>query len=131
MAETLKSADSPAGAQKWHWYSVQRDLVQQGGLEDKDVMIDPLSVTGTGCGGQYKGMPFNISWMKDMFLMLSSQQYSHELVAAFSRVVEYNPFARYIEPDTRLVTVEWDKMGNDRRYQQLQSEGKLELTRLL
>ena len=131
MVETLQDACTPVGAQKWHWYNVQNDLVRQGGLEDKDVMINPLSVREASCGGQYKGMPFMITWVKDVFLLLSSPQHSPELVEAFARVVEYKPFARYQEPSSGLVTTEWDKKDPSARYQELQKEDKLELTRLL
>jgi hypothetical protein len=131
MAETIQDAFTPVGAQKWHWYNVQRDLVEQGGLKDKDVMIDPFSVKEAGCDGKYRDMPFIITWVKDMFLLLSSPEYSSELTDAFSQVVEYKPFARYKEPSSGLVTVEWDKQDPQGRYKALEQEGKLELTRLL
>ena len=50
---------------------------------------------------------------------------------AFAKVVEYKPFARYREPTTGLVTVEWDKKDPEGEYQTLEQERKLELTRLL
>ena len=131
MTETIQDACTPVGAQKWHWYNVQRDLVEQGGLEDKDVMIDPLSVREASCGGKYKGMPFMITWVKDMFLLVSSQEYIPELIDAFAKVVEYKPFARYQESTDGLVTTEWDKVNPNGRYQELQAEGKTELIRLL
>jgi len=130
MAETLRDACNPPGVKKWHWYNIQSDLVQQGGLENKDVMIDPLSVSEGSCGGRYKGEPFTITWVKDMFLLLSSKQHNPELVDAFAKVVEYNPFASYREPSSGLVTVEWDKIDPNGRYKELQKEGKLELTLL-
>ena len=63
MAETLEDACTPIGAKKWHWDNVQRDLVQQGGLEDNDVTINPLSVSPHGCGGEFRGNRFAISWI--------------------------------------------------------------------
>ncbi|MBR9683780.1 hypothetical protein GOV03_04545 [Candidatus Woesearchaeota archaeon] len=131
MAETMKDACTPIETQKWHWYSVQKDLVEQGGLENEDIMINPLSVSGANCGGEYKGMRFMITWEKDTFLLLSSQEYIPELVDAFASVVGYKPFARYKEPSYGLVTVEWDKQDSERKYKELEQEGKLELTKLL
>jgi hypothetical protein len=131
MTETLQAACVPAGAKKWHWYNVQSDLIQQGGLEDKDIMIDPLSVRKASCGGQYKNMPFFITWAKDTYLLLSSPQQSQELVDAFTKVVDYKPFAQYIDPESKLITTEWDKVDPAGRYQELQTQGKLELTKLL
>jgi hypothetical protein len=128
MPETLQDACTPIGARVWHWYMVQRDLVQQGGLEDKDVMIDPF--TG-GQGGKFKDMPFFITWAKDQYLLLSSEKFIPELVDAFSKVVEYKPFVRYVESDSDLITVEWDKLDPNGRYQVLEKENKRQLTRLL
>jgi hypothetical protein len=133
MAETLQEACVPEGALKWHWYNVQRDLVQQGGLKEGEIIIDPFSMlkSPSGCAGQYKEIPFYITWIKDMFLLLSSPKFSPELVNAFSKVVEYKPFARYVESDNNLVTIEWDKVDPEGRYKSLEKEGKKELTRLL
>ena len=131
MAETIQDACTPIGAKKWHWYNVQRDLVEQGGLEDREVMIDPLSVNAGGCGGEHRGNPFYISWVQGMFLLVTAKDYDQALVDAFAKVVEYKPFARYKEPVNGLITTEWDKVNPSGRYQELQKEGKLELTRLL
>ena len=131
MAETIQDACAPVGAKKWYWYNVQKDLVEQGGLEDKEVMIDPLSVNAHGCGGAHKGNPFNITWVPDIFLLVTSKEYDQALVDAFAKVVEYQPFARYQEPTSGLITTEWDKVDPSGRYQALQKEGKLELTKLL
>lgn len=128
MAETIEDRGSGS---KWHYYNVKKDLVEQGGLEDKDVMVDPLSVDAHGCGGAHKGNPFTITWLPDTFLLVTSRGYDPELIDAFSRVVEYKPFARYREPDSGLITTEWDKKDPNLRYQVLLKKGKLELTRLL
>jgi len=131
MTETLLDAHEPIGAKKWHWFNVKRDLVEQGGLESKEVMVDPLSVIPYGCGGQHKGNPFNITWIHDIFLLVTSRDYDQALVDAFAKVVGYEPLARYREPDSGLITTEWDKTDPEGRYQRLQEKGKLELTRLL
>ena len=131
MAETLQDACVPSGAKKWHWYNVKKDLVQQGGLKDEDVIINPLSVSSFGCGGEFRGNHFAISWVPNTLLMVTAQEYHPELVDAFARVVEYKPFAKYREPSDGVVTTEWAKNDSAERYRQLQQEGKLELTRLL
>lgn len=131
MAETLQDACTPMGAKKWHWYNIRRDLVAQGGLEEKEVMIHPGSVSPNRCAGTHKGNPFYITWSPDQFLLVTSKEYDQELVDAFAKVVEYEPFVRYKEPATGLITTEWDKVDPQKRYQELETEGKLELTRLL
>ena len=131
MAETIENACTPIGAKKWHWYNVQKDLVQQGGLEDKDVMIDPFTVNAHECSGVHKGNPFYITWIPDTFLLVTSKEYDPAIVDAFARVAEYKPFARYKEPDSGMITTEWDKIDPNNRYQELQRDGKSELIRLL
>ncbi|MFC1730893.1 hypothetical protein ACFL6I_11215 [candidate division KSB1 bacterium] len=128
MPETI--VDKGTG-QKWHWYNVQHDLVEQGGLEDKEVMIDPLNMNPAGCGGKHKGNPFYMSWSPDSFLMVTSKDFDQQLIDAFAKVVDYKPFARYKEPSNGLVTTEWDKTDPEGRYKTLEKEGKLELTRLV
>lgn len=131
MAETLEDACDPIGGKKWNWYNVQKDLIEQGGLEDKELTIDPLSVNAHGCGGTYKGNPFYITWVPDTFLLVTAKEYSQKLIDAFSKVVEYEPFVKYKEPDDGTITIEWDKHDPQGRYQELLKEGKLELTKLL
>ncbi len=130
MAETIQDACTPIGAKKWHWYNVRRDLVEQGGLEDKEVMINPLSVNSHGCGGEHRGNPFYITWALDAFLLVTAKKDDPALVDAFAKVVGYQPFAKYKEPNSGLVTTEWDKIDPNGRYQDLQKEDKLELTYL-
>lgn len=130
MAETIQDACTPVGAKKWHWYNVQKDLVEQGELNDEDISINPLSVNAHGCGGEHKNNPFYITWAPDTFLLVSSKEDDPELTKAFEKVVEYKPFAKYIEPLNGLYTTEWDKIDPDKRYQELQEEGKQELIRL-
>ncbi|MFC1649019.1 hypothetical protein ACFL1B_06230 [Nanoarchaeota archaeon] len=129
MAETIESLP-PSYEPKWHWHNVQKDLVRQGGLEEKDVFVNPLTMWEAGVGGAYQGQLFNISWVADTLLMLSTREHTPELAEAFAKIVEYEPFARYREPDQDIVTVEWAKEDADARFEKLQLEGKLELTRL-
>jgi len=133
MSETLKDACIPIGTKKWPWYNIKKDLVRQGGLQKEELIIDPFSVTPYGCGGEYKGNPFYFTWVKDRFLLVSAKEDNRayeELIEAFAKVVDYQPFAKYIEPSSGLVTTEWDKIDPEGRYKKLQKEGKINLVRL-
>lgn len=120
MAETIEELGSGA---KWHWYNVMSDLIQQGGLSD--VVIDPLSVDayGHGCGGQHGDNRFFISWLHNQFLLVTMQRFSQQLLDAFVRVVEYQPFCRYYRDG--MVTIEWDKNDPNARFEDLQREGAI------
>lgn len=122
MAETLRTSLG------WNWADIMHDLKSQGGL---DIVIDPLTVKPGQCGGKHKNNPFFITWCKDQYLLVTSYKYDQALVNAFSKVVEYKPFVQYKEPETGFITNEWDKANPQERYQELQKEGKLELTKLL
>jgi hypothetical protein len=122
MAETLLEG-------KWHWYSVSSDLEKQGGL--KGVTINPLSVHAYGCAGAtQKGTVFNITWISDMFLLISMTQEEQELIDAFAKVVEYRPFCSYTSKENDLLTFEWDKKDPEGRYKKLEEEGELNLKRV-
>jgi len=121
MAETTKAGCDRYA--KWHWYHVHNDLVQQGGLDEKDILIDPLTVEQHGCGGKFKGRAFFITWVKDAFLLLSMVEHSQELVNAFAAVVGYAPFATYARDG--YTTVEWDKLDPEQRWDALQGENGL------
>ena len=130
MVETLQDSHSIAGTKKWHWYNVQRDLVEQGGLEIEELVINPLSVTDYGCGGEYKENQFYLSWVQDRILVVTSEKHDQTLIDSFSKVVGYKPFARYKESEGSITT-EWDRIAPDRRYDELAREGRAGLTRLL
>lgn len=124
MAETIQN--ECGGEAKWHWYNVMNDLKIQGGLDG--VTIDPLSVNPHGCGGEtQKGTKFYITWVPDMFLLVSMSQEEQELIDAFAKVVEYQPFCRYISKESGLLTFEWDKKNSDGRFAELQAAGEVEL----
>lgn len=126
MAETIKRGCD--GRRKWHWFNIMTDLEKQGGLAG--VIIDPLSVNTNGCGGQTKeGTKFYITWVPDMFLLISMSQEEQALVEAFAKVVEYPPFCRYIN-EHGLLTIEWDKTNPERRFAELQRNGEKELQRI-
>jgi hypothetical protein len=113
------------GNEKWHWYNVASDLNKA--LGDESVSVDPFTVGPHGCGGTYnEGNKWFITWVKDTFLLVSMQQYEQRLVDAFSKVVEYKPFCKYVEPDSKLITVEWDKKDPKGRFVELQTIGEKE-----
>lgn len=129
MPETL-TEHIPGDQPKWTWANVMADLRDQGHVDG--VWINPLSISpdGTGCGGEYQGNRFFITWIKDAFLLLTMQKHSEELVRGFTKVVEYDPFCKYSE-ENGLVTVEWDKVDPEKRYRELENQGKKELTRIV
>jgi hypothetical protein len=126
MGETL-TVHVPGDQPKWTWFNVMEDLKVQGHLEG--VSINPLSVSPEGCGGEYQGNKFYITWIKDIFLLLTMQEHSDALVKGFAKVVEYEPFCQYTEEDG-LITVEWDKIDPVGRFVTLQAEGKRDLKKI-
>jgi hypothetical protein len=124
--ETMETIeDGCDGNMKWHWYNVASDLNKA--LGDESVSVDPFTVGPHGCGGTYnEGNKWFITWVKDTFLLVSMQQYEQRLVDAFSKVVEYKPFCKYVEPDSKLITVEWDKKDPKGRFVELQTIGEKE-----
>jgi hypothetical protein len=97
------------------------DLEKQGGLVG--VVINPLSVSEYGCGGEHEGNLFYITWVHNKYLLLTMQHLSQPLIDAFAKVVEYQPFCRYEREEK--VTVEWDKSGSEARFAELQIEPSL------
>jgi len=117
MAETIEIGCD--GTKKWMWFNVANDLEKQGGLTE--VLIDPLSVCASGCGGEHEKNHFYITWIHDLFLLVTMQTFSQALVDAFSKVVEYRPFCRYTSKGN-LETIEWDKKDPDSRFAELQND---------
>jgi hypothetical protein len=118
MAETMRVGCD--GTEKWHWWQIQTDLVEQGGLNEHDTFIDPLSMKENASYGAYKNKKFVFSWAKDKFFMLSTLEYSQILVDAFSKVLEYKPFCRYSRDG--IITVEWDKVDPQSRLNTLNND---------
>lgn len=126
MAETITPRHSGPG-EIWNWANMMRDLQVQGGL--KEVIIDPLSVGPRSVAGSLGENQFVVTWVKDELLLVSMQEFSQELVDAFTAVVEYPPFCRFTHPDS-LVTVQWDKNDPEGRFRELEEEGFPDLQRL-
>jgi hypothetical protein len=110
------------GMAAWKWHDMIRDLEQQGGLEN--ILIDPLSVGANSCMGEHNGNRFAVSWEKDVLLMLTIVDDSKDLIDAFARVVDYQPFCRYIQiaGEHELTVVEWAKNDADERFAKLQKD---------
>ena len=119
----------------WHNLLVERDLVEQAGLNSKDFEQD------FGCF-RYKTRPVIISHIFGQHLVVSMEGEEDEamktLMGGFSKVVGYQPFCKYtlmfkdgnkVPP---LPTYEWDKTDPDLRYQELsKKETTSDLTKLL
>jgi hypothetical protein len=113
---------------KWRWQDVMRDLEIQGGL--KGVIIDPFTVEAHGCGGiTAAGTKFVITWIRDIFLLVSMTKEETELIDAFAKVVGYRPFCCYIEKPG-VITFEWDKKDPEGRFASLKKEGKNQLKKV-
>ena len=108
-------AETRSGNGKWLWHAISNDLDKQGGL--KGVIIDPTTVRPNKCKGTSGDVHFHISWLHDHFLLLTMSDFSPELVNAFAKVLEYEPFCKYME--SGVWTVEWDKIDPTERYDEL------------
>jgi hypothetical protein len=109
----------------WTWAAIMMDLKEQGGLEE--VYVDPFSVQPHFCAGEYNRKVFTVSWSFKRLLMVSMkvEEYAPELIEAFSKVVEYRPFCKYLEKaggKIPMVTVEWAKNDAEARFAELQEK---------
>lgn len=113
---------------KWTWTNIMDDLKEQGGLPG--VTINPLTMNPNGCGGQTEqGTGFAITWIKDLFMLISLTKDEPELIEAFSKVLEYKPFCKYINCKN-LLTYEWDKKDPEGRFLKLQKNNEISLQRI-
>ncbi len=125
MPETI---DSSHGVDRWLWHSIMKDLEEQGDLPG--VVIDPLSVKASFCAGVTpSNVAFGVTWCYEEFLIVSMLVEVPELIEAFSKVVGYRPFCRYVE--NRQITFEWDKTQSADRFLALSFNPKItSLTRV-
>lgn len=119
----------------WHVTLVERDLVEQAGLNQDDFEQDFGFF-------RYKDRPVVISHIFDQHLVVSVEGEEDDdmkvLMDGFSKVVGYRPFCKYIFSSSNngkllsLLTYEWDKADPDSRYQELSNkQTTLDLTKLL
>lgn len=118
MAETIRNGKG------WLWADIMHDLKNQGGISE--ARIDPLSINPGQCKGTYKERDFFLTWSLDDYLLLSMTHNDDlllELVDAFSKVLEYNPFCKYQEGN--IFTYEWDKNDPNGRFNELSEKRNL------
>ncbi len=114
MSETLQNNGL------WHLLLVERDLVSQGGLNERDFEQDFGFF-------KYNGKPVFVSHVADKELVVSREgsldSDFERLVNAFSKVVGYKPFCKYDlsvgEGDFYLSTYEWDKVNPEAKLEEL------------
>lgn len=109
----------------WHIILVEKDLVDQAGLDKKDFEQDFGYF-------KYKNKTVIISHIFNNHLVVSIEgkddEIAKELVKGLSRVVEYNPFCKYDiihktnDKTTSIPTYEWDKVNSNKRYRELLSK---------
>ena len=116
MVETIQ------GNGLWHVTLVQKDLVEQAGLNEKDFEYEFTHF-------KYKGRPVIISHTHNQHLVVSMEGQEDadlkRVIDAFSTVVEYKPFCKYnLLPEKGskapiLPTYEWDKIDPEGRQKEL------------
>lgn len=126
--ETIKIESD--GSKVWYRPDIKNDLVEQGKLEAKEITIDPHSVEDHRYSGSYKGNVFHVNWEKDVLLIISMEKFNQALINAFTKVVEYKPFCRYISKKSGLITFEWNKKVSKQRFAILQEAGELDLQKI-
>ena len=119
MVETLQRSGL------WHIILVEKDLVDQAGLDKKDFEKDFGYF-------KYKNKTVIISHIFNNHLVVSikgkDDEIAKELVKGLSKVVEYNPFCKYDiihkmkDKTISVPTYEWDKVNSNKRYRELLSK---------
>ncbi len=117
MAETLQERSG-----LWHVMIVEKDLVEQAGL-------NPGDFEQTLGFFRYKKRGVVISHTYGQHLVVSMEGAEDEdlkrLMESFSKVVEYKPFCKYnllLQKESKskiVLTYEWDKLGPDGRFEEL------------
>ncbi len=117
MTETLK----PNGF--WYPELVQRDLIKQAGLDERDFQ----QVSGFF---KYKGRRVVLEHIFDEKLVVSMEGEDDEtmksLIHGFSEIVQYAPFCKYLlnspfDSQEPVWTYEWNRANPDSRYEELSS----------
>lgn len=120
MAETV-------GSDGWALVWAQNDLVKQGGLNEKDF---EYVITHF----KYKGRRVIISHIYNQHLVVSVEGKEDadftQLMGAFSKVVEYEPFCKYNlhfkeKKVPILPTYEWEKFDVDGRLDELSKKSSI------
>ena len=119
MAETIQNNGL------WHVTLAEDDLVEKAGLNREDFEQDFRFF-------RYKGRIVVISHTHNKHLVVSMEGSEdadlNKLMGAFSTVVEYQPFCKYLllpEKGSKapaLPTYEWDKVDPEGRYKELSAK---------
>jgi len=121
MAETIQRNGL------WHLTLVYKDLIDQGGISEEDLEYRLTNLT-------YKKRKVVISNIYNEHLVVSLEGEDDEdtknLMNAFSKVVEYQPFCKYNlnlgGKNISLPTYEWDKIDSEGRFEELKKKKNIE-----
>jgi len=68
---------------------------------------------GQGISGEYKGSRFHITYLPDIYCLISMEDHKEhllmELVESLDEALDYKSFVKYHEVGDTLLTIEWDK----------------------
>ena len=111
----------------WHVTLAQRDLVEQGGLDEDNFEYEGTHFT-------YKERKVIMSHIYDQHLVVSLEGQEdndlEELMRGFSKFVGYQPFCKYLlnpsGPHPPLPTYEWDKIDPEGRFLELSKKPNIE-----
>ena len=112
----------------WHLTLAYHNLIDQGGISEEDLGYELINLT-------YKKRKVVISHIYNEHLVVSLEGEDNEdtknLMNAFSKVVEYQPFCKYNLKlgikNISLPTYEWDKIDSEGRFRELKEKKKLKL----
>ncbi|MBU2612759.1 MAG: hypothetical protein KKB62_03500 [Nanoarchaeota archaeon] len=121
MAETIQRNGL------WHLTLAYHDLIDQGGIPEEDLEYGLTNLT-------YKKRKVVISNIYNEHLVVSLEGEDDEgtknLMNAFSKVVEYQPFCKYNlklkRKNISLPTYEWDKIDSEGRFRELKEKKNIE-----
>ena len=117
MVETIQKSNG-----LWHILLAEKDLIEQAGLNPDDIKPDFGFL-------RYKERAVIMSHTYNKHIVVSMEGEDdadlRELIDAFSKVVEYEPFCKYTLISRRgtetllFPTYEWDKENPEERYEEL------------
>lgn len=96
------------------WTNIRDKLITLGGLESKDLII-----TAHGYGGSYGDNDFYTTWIGEGILLVTMEKWDKSIIDAFSKVMGYKPFCRYLSLDG--ITVEWNKINVILRKEEIET----------
>ena len=111
----------------WHLTLAYHNLIDQGGISEEDLGYELINLT-------YKKRKVVISHIYNEHLVVSLEGEDNEdtknLMNAFSKVVEYQPFCKYNLKlgikNISLPTYEWDKIDSEGRFRELKEKKNID-----